>query len=462
MQRDESAGQTAGQDGSGGRRMVLGATSLMHGSADQAWRWPGGDPGMSFDVEPMIRAAREAERGKFHFVFITDHPAVQVDLTRFPPTVTMDPIVLTSRLITATSRIGFVLTQSTTFSFPYTVARQLKALDLLSGGRIGWNAVTTNDPRIAANFGAPIADRTTRYERAHEFVQLVQALWGSWGPDALKLDTDTGVFADASEIRPIDLGGRHVASRGPLPIPPSPQGQPILFQAGGGAEALGFAASYASGVFTVAGDIEEARAHRDALDQVTTAYGRSPQDVKLVLGTAVTVADTMEAALERRHQLLQLSAPELPDKLRHLSALVGLPLTMDRIHDRLDPAQLAALRPAPHQLYAEKSVRLLTEGRTPYEVLLHGVTDFFTTVLGSPEDIADQLQLLFESRACDGFVIAPDVTADGLPAFVDKVVPVLQRRGLFHHDYEGSTLREHLGAPYQYGRTVPTESAVSR
>ncbi|MCH5677636.1 NtaA/DmoA family FMN-dependent monooxygenase [Streptomyces gilvus] len=436
------------------RSMILGAQVMNYGSAEAAWRWPGSDSRTYLNPDTWAETAHVAESGKFHFLFIADHAAVREDLTHQKPSATIDPIVVVSHVIDHTERIGVVLTQSTTFNFPYTVARQLKALDLLSGGRIGWNAVTTNDPTIAANFGVPVADRATRYERAHEFVQLVQALWGSWGPDALKLDTEAGVFADASEIRPIDLGGRHVASRGPLPIPPSPQGQPILFQAGGGAEALAFAARYASGVYSMATDIETGREHRRALQDAATRAGRAPEDVKLFMGAFTTVADSTEEALARREALLRLSATPLSTKVRQLSALVGLDIPASGLREPLPAQDRALLRPAPYQLHSKKAVRLLEEGRSPYEVILRGITDFHTTFLGSPEEIADEMQELFEADACDGFVITPDVVSDGLPAFAEKVVPVLQRRGLFHEDYESATLRGHFGAPHQYGRDI--------
>lgn len=442
------------------RPMLLGAQVMNYGSAEAAWRWPGTDPRTYVDPDAWAEIAAEAERGKFHFLFIADHPAVREDLTHHKPSATIDPIVVVSHVIGHTHRIGLVLTQSTTFNFPYTVARQLKALDLLSNGRIGWNAVTTNDPAIAANFGSPIADRTTRYARAHEFVQLVQALWGSWGSDALELDTDAGVFADATQIRPIDLAGRHVASRGPLPIPPSPQGQPILFQAGGGGEALTIAGSYASGVYSMATDIATGREHRLALDEAATRAGRAPGDVKLFMGAFTTVADSTQDALTRREELLRLSPTPLSAKLRHLSALVGFDIPPSRLHEPLLAPERAALRPAPYQLHVEKAARLLTEGRTPYEVILRGVTDFHTTFIGSPEEIADEMQELFEAGACDGFVITPDVVSDGLPAFTEQVIPILQRRGLFHDDYESATLRGHFGAPYQYGRVLAPEPTV--
>ncbi|MET3615304.1 FMN-dependent oxidoreductase (nitrilotriacetate monooxygenase family) [Rhizobium aquaticum] len=428
------------------RKMLLGGQIINHGSADGAWRWPGNTPGLHYDLDAMTHIARVAEQGKFQLIFIADHPAMREDISHSPPTATIEPLVITSHLIGQTKHLGFALTQSTTFNFPYTVARQMKALDVLSGGRIGWNAVTTNDPTIGANYGSHIDDRETRYARAHEFIQLVKALWDSWGKDALKLDVERGIYADVSQIQPINLGGQFVASRGPLPTPPSPQGQPIIFQAGGGAEGLQLAGMYASGVYSMVTDIATGRAHRQALDRAALAAGRDPSAVKLFMGIFTTVAETEEAALARREALLQFASIPLAAKLHHLSVLVGMRLTMDTMREPLSADRLAALRPNFSYPHAERATKLLQDGKSPYEVLLRDVTGFHTTVIGSPTQVADQLQELFEAGAADGFFIMPDVISDGLPAFVEGVVPILQSRGLFQSDYEGSTLRENFEA----------------
>ncbi len=435
------------------RRMLLGGQIINHGSSEGAWRWPGNKPDLYYDLDAMAHIAQVAERGQFQLIFIADHPAMREDLTHRPPMATIDPIVVASHLIGKTKRIGIVLTQSTTFNFPYTVARQIKALDVLSHGRIGWNAVTTSDQSIASNYGARLDDRETRYARAHEFIQLVQALWDSWGEDALKLDVERGIYADVSAIQPINLGGNYVASRGPLPIPPTPQGHPLIFQAGGGAEGLQLAGMYASGVYSMVTDIPSGRAHRQALDHAALAAGRDPSAVKLFMGIFTTVADSEEAALARREALLQLSSVPLAAKLHHLSILVGVRLRMETIREPLSADRLAALVPHPHYPHAERAARLLREGKSPYEVVLRDVTGFHTTVIGSPTQVADQLQELFEAGAADGFFISPDVISDGLPAFVDHVVPVLQERGLLNEGDEGSTLRQHFDAAS--GITIP-------
>lgn len=435
------------------KKMILGSQSINSGSSAVAWTMKGANPSAYMDSEHFVNMAQWAEKGKFQFIFMADHPALRDDLTRTVPSVTIDPIVVASQIIRETERIGVVLTQSTTFNFPYNVARQLKALDVLSRGRIGWNAVTTNDPIIAANFGATIPERENRYERAHEFIQLVQALWGSWGESALKLDTTQGIFADTSQIRPINLQGNYVASRGPLPIPPSPQGQPVIFQAGGGREGLELAASYASGIYSIVDDLDSGHEHRKNLNETCKMVGRNPEEVNVFMGINVTIGQTYQEAYERQVENLNLHDENvLEQTLYHLSALVGVSIPSNLLHVPLSNELLSRLQPHPYHLHSKTAVERLLQGATPIEVIISGITDFHRSIVGTPEIIADELQELFEAGACDGFVILNDRTHDGLADFVEYVVPILQKRGFFHEDYEGKTLREHLGVPYQYGR----------
>jgi FMN-dependent oxidoreductase (nitrilotriacetate monooxygenase family) len=433
-------------------QMLLGMQLANYGSAEAAWRWPAANPRAFLNLDALAESAQWAERGLMQVLFITDHPSMREDLTSSVPGASIDPIVLATHIVAKTERIGVAFTQSTTWNYPYNVARQLKALDVVSGGRIGWNAVTTNDPRTAANYGGSVPDREERYARAHEFIQIVQALWGSFPEDALRLDTKQGIFADGARIQPINLAGRYLASRGPLPIPASPQGQPILFQAGGGIEGMQLAGEYASGVYSMAVDVPTGRALRAGLADAARAAGRQPHEINLFMGIMTTVADTEEEALERRHQLMQMVAHTLPEKLDHLSAVVNVPVQPHNAHRPLTASQIAALRAAPNQMHADRAVAMLQEGRTPYEAILRGVLEFHRVVMGSPEQVADELQELFLEGAADGFLLIPDVLADGLPAFVEKVVPILQERGLYHTGYEGSTLREHFGVEHQYGR----------
>jgi FMN-dependent oxidoreductase (nitrilotriacetate monooxygenase family) len=353
-----------------------------------------------------------------------------------------------------TKHIGLVATLSTTFNYPYNIARQFKALDVISNGRVGWNAVTTSEPLAAANFGTQVANRKERYDKAHESIQIVQALWGSWEQDAWTLDAEGGKFADMDKIHPINLQGQYYASRGPLPIPPSEQGQPVIFQAGGGNEGLELAGRYASGVYANPYDIESAREHRQALRQSAARFGRNPDDIKMYAGFMFSIGSTEEEGLERRRKLMSFNPEEIPSRVSYLGSMVGLRLSVNTVDidqplaaDMLKNAYANPMDPRSH-----RALELLKEGISIRDVLAHGVINYHPVVAGTPVQVADFLEEWFLAGACDGFSVVPDIAYDGVADFVELVVPILQERGLFHKEYEGKTLRENMGVPYQYGR----------
>ncbi|PGK24991.1 nitrilotriacetate monooxygenase [Priestia megaterium] len=425
-----------------------------YGGEFSAWRMPGTDPAAYTNMDSYVERAKIAEKGKFQMIFIADTPALINDLGPQTPMFPMDPMVALMAVARETKHIGLVATQSTTFNYPYNIARQFKALDVISHGRVGWNAVTTSQPETAANFGAQIASRKRRYEMAHESVQIVQALWGSWEPDALTLDVEGGKFADMDKIQPIDLEGQYYASRGPLPIPPSEQGQPVIFQAGGGAEGLELAGSYASGVYANPFDIESAREHRQAIRQSATRFGRNPDDIKMYAGFMFSLGSTEEEALERRRKLMSFNPEEIPSRVSYLGSMVGLPLSVYSV-DIAQPLSADMLKKAyasPMDPRSHRALQLLKQGLSVRDVLAHGVINYHPVVAGTPVQVADFLEQWFLASACDGFSIVPDISYDGVADFVDQVVPILQDRGLFHREYEGKTLRENMGVPYQYGR----------
>lgn len=434
-----------------GAQMVL-ALQVANGYGSQpgAWRFPGVDPSSYTDMDVLVRYAQAAERGKIQLIFLADTPALDVDLESQAPHHAIDPLVVLTSMARGTERIGLVATSSTTLNEPFTIARQFKALDVASRGRAGWNAVPTSHPAAAANYGISLPSREEKYERAHEVIQVVQALWGSWGAQAWVRDVEGKRFADMSQIQPINLRGRHVASAGPLAIPPSEQGQPPIFQAGGGQNGLEIAARYASGVYANPFTIEEGRAHRTALRQAAERVGRNPDEVKLFAGFMPTVAASRRAALDRR-RLLDESI-DLNQRVRYLGSMLGLALHPDQLEEPLSPQQLAAARPSPGDPRAPHALEVAREGWSLRDVLAHGVIDYHPVVPGTAADVADHMQEWFEAGACDGFSLAIDVYRDGIDTFVDEVVPLLQERGLFHLDYQGPTLRDHLGAPAQYGQ----------
>lgn len=364
------------------------------------------------------------------------------------PQMTLDPVVTLTAIARETERIGLVATSSTTFNEPYNLARQFKALDVVSHGRAGWNAVTTSDPAAAANYGQAVAERPERYGRAHEMLQVVEALWGSWGQDAWLKDKASGRFVDVSKVQPVNLQGQHVASRGHLPIPPSEQGQPVVFSAGGGQYGLTIAGRHASGVIGAAFTIEDARAQREAAREAAQEAGRDADDVKYFAGLMLGVGEDARDVLNRR---LAYASDHLPSRLPYLGGMLGLELRSERIDEPLTPQELADARPSPFDPRSERALKVAREGWTLREVLAHGVIDYHPTPIGSPETIADHLQEWFEAGACDGFWLSPDVHDQDIDVFVDEVLPILRERGLYPDDYRGATLRENLGVPFQYG-----------
>jgi FMN-dependent oxidoreductase (nitrilotriacetate monooxygenase family) len=431
-------------------KMILGmGLTSGYGNHPGAWQAPGVDPANYANVEANIRYAQSAERGGFSFLFTPDFPALRGDLEYAPILNIMEPMLQLAAISQATNRIGLVATGTTSFQEPFNTARQFKALDVMSHGRAGWNAVTTSDPAVAANYGKPVGDRSARYQRAHETVQIVEALWGSWERDAWVKDTAAGRYIDPAKLQPINLQGEHVGSRGPLIIPPSEQGQPVIFSSGGPSpQMLQLAGRYASGFIAEVWTIEEARAQREMFRNAARDAGRDPNEIKYFAGLMTTIAPTVREGLDRR---IALSGDTLPARLPHLGAMLGLRLDPAAFDQPLTPAQLSAARAAPGDPRSGIALTVAREGWSPRDILAHGVIDYHPVTVGPANVHADHLQEWFEAGAADGFWILPDVYEDGVDTFVDQVVPILRERGIYPEDYVGATLRENLGVPDQYG-----------
>lgn len=419
-----------------------------YGIEPAAWRQPGIDPASFINADVFVDAAKIAERGKFDALFLADTPVLSTDVATGPPQQALEPIVTLTAVARETERIGLVATSSTTLNHPYTVARQFRALDLVSHGRAGWNAVPTSHPGALLNYDSGVPSREERYERAHEFIAAVMALWGSWEGDSLILDKESGRFADASRVNPVALQGRHVASRGPLNLPPSAQGQPVVFQAGGGMNGLHLAGRFANAVYNNPFDISSAAEHAAAVGQAASGYGRQPEHMTVFNGIITSVASTRREALERREQLDALD--DLPNKVAYLGQQINVPLSMDDIDEPVHPDLLARARANPGDPRSPLALSLAREGHTLRRILAHGTMNYHPVAVGTPDEVADLLQRWHEAGVGRGFNINPDAT-DGLEHFVDEVVPILQDRGLYRKDYEGTTLREHLGIPRQNG-----------
>lgn len=431
------------------QKIILGlALHDGSGSLNNGWRAPQVNPGNYANFDANIRYAQAAERGKFAFLFIPDFPAVRPDIERRGVRNVIDPMIALTTIAQATSRIGFVATGSTSFQEPFNHARQFKALDVLSHGRAGWNAVTTSDPAVAANYGKPVAERSERYQRAHESIQIVQALWGSWEKDAWIKDQASGQYVDSSKLQPINMQGEYVASRGPLAIPPSEQGQPVIFSSGGPSpHMLALAGRYASGFIAEVWTIEEAQAQREMVRRAAEEAGRDPDDIKFFAGLISTVAPSVREGLDRRIAIL---GEALDAQIPHLANMLGVRIDMSQLDQPFTAEQLSAARPS-RDPRSGIALDIARQGWTVRDVLAHGVIDFHPTVVGPAHLHADHLQEWFKAGAVDGFWLSPDVFEDGVDAFVDEVVPLLQQRGIYPTDYVGATLRENLGVPEQYG-----------
>lgn len=420
-----------------------------YGSQSGAWRMPGVDPKSYTSFDARVKQAQAAERGKFQFIFLPDGPgAVMTDIATESPAFNLDVMMTLAAVARETEYIGLVATGSTTFNEPFNLARQFKALDVMSHGRAGWNAVTSSGEDVAANYGKRIPSSEDRYSRAHETVQLIQALWGSWGKDAWIHNQQSGQFAEKDQILPINLQGKYVGSRGPLYIPPSEQGQPIIFHAGGSPNAHELAGRFANVVIGAAFTIEDARAQRNAFRAAAKRYGRDPDEIKYIAGLMTTITKDRRTALDRR---IQLGGDSLMQRVGYLERMLGISLDPSLIDEPLSEMQLAKAFPSRYDPRSANALKIAKEGWSVRDILAHGVIDYHPVIVGPGLEAADHMQAWFEAAAADGFWISPDVNADGIDAFVDQVVPILQDRGLFHKEYEGKTLRDHVGAPNQYG-----------
>ncbi len=431
------------------KQMVIGMhLGNGYGNLPGAWRADAVDPTSYTSFDAKVRHAQAAERGKLQFLFLPDGPTHVGDLAHEPPHFNLDVMVTLAVVARETSRIGLVATGSTTFNEPFNLARQFKALDVLSHGRAGWNAVTSSGEDVAANYGMRLPSSTDRYGRAHESVQLVQSLWGSWGRDAWLHDQASGRFADAAQVAPINMGGTYVASRGPLYIPPSEQGQPVIFHAGGSPNAHAFAGRHADAVIGAAFTIEDARAQRAAFRAAAAHAGRDPDEIKFFAGLMTTIAPDRRQGLDRR---IALSGRIFPQRAAYLGQMLGLQIDPSALDEPLSDAQLARARPSAADPRSAHALKIARERWSVRDVLAHGVIDYHPVIVGPAVEAADHMQAWFDAGAVDGFWVSPDIYDDGIDAFVDGVVPILQDRGLFHRDYGGATLRDHLGARARYG-----------
>ena len=427
------------------RQLHLGAFLRPATIHTGAWRYPGAFADANFNIRHYLRFAQTLERGKFDAIFLADHMAVLnmpiEALKRSATPASFEPLTLLSAIATVTERIGLIATASTTYDDPYHLARKFASLDHISGGRAGWNLVTTANPDAALNFSkeAHLA-HGERYERAREFFEVVTGLWDSWANDAFIRDQASGVHFDPSKMRRLNHVGKEFKVRGPVNIARPVQGWPVIVQAGASDAGRQIAAETAEMVFTGGGPMADGQKFYANVKGRAKALGRGEDEILILPGAFVVVGDTMEEAREIRARL---------DGLVHYeSAIASLSIALGVDASKFDPD---GKLPAIPETEGGKSGRERAIGLAEREGLsvrqlaqrLGGYGGL--AFVGTPQSIADQMQEWLESRACDGFNIMFSHLPAGLDAFVDKVVPELQRRGLFRREYAGTTLREHLG-----------------
>ena len=429
------------------RQLHLGAFMRPVGIHTAWWRYPGGYPDANFNFAHLAHFAKRLEAAKFDAFFMADHLAVMnmpmAALRRSATVTSFDPLTLLPALAVLTERIGLIATASTTYNEPYHVARKFASLDHISQGRAGWNLVTSGNPDEAHNFGREAhVEHAVRYARAREFFDVVTGLWDSWADDAFVMNPESGLFFDPEKMHVLDHRGDFLKVKGPLNIARPVQGWPVIVQAGASEAGKQIAAETAEMVFAANSSIEAARAFYADLKSRMPALGRDPDHLKILPGAVVILGDTLEEAKAKRARLDDLVHPD--SGLANLSVRLGVDASgfdLDAPLPELPETNASKSGQAQIVEYARRTnatVRDLARKVGGYGGL---------HLLGTPAQVADQMEEWLETRACDGFNVMFPFVPEGLDDVVDRLVPELQRRGLFRRAYDGATLRDHLGLP---------------
>jgi N-acetyl-S-(2-succino)cysteine monooxygenase len=431
------------------KQLKLGAILGHQGGHVAAWRHPDVDPAGHGTLAHWQNLARLCEAGRMDFLFVADTNRVQYlrdekALSQMSPTTVFDPITLLSALAATTQHIGLVGTMTTTYHEPYHVARMFSSLDHLSGGRASWNVVTSSSSDEAPNF-VPTThmQHDDRYDRAKEFLDVVLGLWDSWEEDAFVYNQETGIFLDPAKMHYLNHQGAQFSVKGPLNSPRTPQGRPLIFQAGSSDIGRQFGAEKADALFTAAETIPSAKAFYDDVKGRAARCGRNPDELLIYVGVGPIVGRTMAEAQAKLALLQSKLAPDVAflllsevlaadvSHMPHDAPVTELPRS-DGMQSRRDLLLAKAIR---EKMTWLDLARFNAGGRGHRQLL------------GTPESIADDLQSWLEAGACDGFLISSPYLPGALEDFVTLVVPELQRRGIYRTEYEGKTLRENLGIP---------------
>lgn len=429
------------------RQIKLGLSMRGHGYHTSAWRLPGVLPGGDIDFDSYLKVTRTLERGLFDLAFLADYVALRGSNTprgvlgRTSGYAGLEPLTLLSALAPATKNIGLAATVSTTFQQPYHIARSFSSLDHISGGRAAWNVVTSFQADEARNFGAEqILDKAARYACAREAVEVVFGLWDSWDDDAFERDKETGVFFDPSKLRVLNHQGTYFNVRGPLPLPRTAQGRPIVIQAGASPEGQDLAAETADLVYAAHNTLDDAKKYYASVKGRLAKFDREPDDIKIMPGILPILGRTREEA-QGRYRALQDAIDPLVG-LSHLASHFGdlSGYDLDGPVPELLNGTGAMSRGGVLQGIAQRdnlTIRQLYEN--------YSIGNAHHAVIGTVKDVADAMEEWFVEGGADGFNVLPSQSPLAVEEFVDQVVPELQRRGLFRTSYDGPTLRDNLG-----------------
>ena len=429
------------------KQLCLGAFMRPVSIHTAAWRFPGGSPDANFNLKTIVSLAKKLEAAKFDAFFMADHLAVlnmpMEALKRSATVTSFDPLTLLPAIAMVTNHLGLIATASTTFESPYLIARRFASLDHISGGRAGWNIVTTSNPDAAKNFGMDDQmPHAQRYARAREFFDVVTGLWDSWADDAFVRDVEKGIFFDPNRLHILDYEGDYLKVRGPLNIARPIQGWPLIVQAGASDAGRQLAAETAEMVFSSARNIPDAQEYFQDIKSRAENAGRNPDHLKILPGALVIVGETESEAREKR---------DLLDSLVHYdSGIASLSIALGHDASKFDPD---APLPNVPETEASKSGQARVKGLAQAENLtvrqLAGRFGGYAgnAFVGTPKSIADQMEAWIDEEASDGFNIMMPYLPMGLDDVCEKVVPELQRRGRFRTEYSGRSLRENLGVP---------------
>ncbi|WP_328471241.1 NtaA/DmoA family FMN-dependent monooxygenase [Streptomyces sp. NBC_00448] len=423
------------------------------------WKDPSVAKNASIDINYYIRQAQAAEHALFDALFIVDSQFIN---STYPAHYLnrLEPLTLLSAVATHTKHVGLVGTASSTYNSPFNLARRFASLDHISGGRAGWNVVTSFDTGASKNFGLEEhLDYATRYGRALEFVQVARGLWDSYEDDAFPADVERDVFLDPAKLHALDHVGEHLSVAGPLNLSRSPQGQPVIFQAGVSEEGRDLAARVAEGIYAPGGGLQQAQEYYSDIKKRTAGYGRDPEHIKIFIHGGPIVAGTEEVARRREREIF-----EEDDDFAGNLALLGRSFgAYDfSVHDLDAPfPDVAHLAERGGRTGAGRIIERARAEKLTLRQVANSVREFRRSpFVGTPQGVADTIEEWFHAGTFDGINLAFRTEAE-LAAFVDGVVPILQRRGLFRTEYEADTLRGNLGLPVPANRYTRERQLVN-